>query len=165
MKRYKAIKIVEAEPIIIIDERCDCNGIDVRGENLFLEKTKGIPQFGDYLIRYENGYVSWCPKDVFEKHNALVEDGEMTFGDAVAAMKSGFKVARKGWNGVGMFAYYVPANKYPASGNTMKIMGGVFEDDMVPYRHYLALKTAQGDVATWSPSTSDALATDWVIVN
>jgi hypothetical protein len=43
-------------------------------------------------------------------------------------------------------------------------MKGIFPNDMVPYRHYIALKTAQNDVATWSPSTSDALAEDWEIV-
>ncbi|WP_220271858.1 Thoeris anti-defense Tad2 family protein [Moraxella bovis] len=34
----------------------------------------------------------------------------------------------------------------------------------MPYRAYLALKTAQNDVATWTPSVSDTLAEDWVIV-
>lgn len=86
----------------------------------------------------------------------------MNFGQAIELMKNGGKVARKGWNGNGMFAYYVPANSYPAErGDNMY---GVFDGDMVPYRHYLALKTAQNDVATWSPSTSDALAEDWMIV-
>jgi len=82
-----------------------------------------------------------------------------SFGWAVERMKSGAKVARCGWNGSGMFAYYVPANSYPAERGAN--VHGIFKDDLVPYRHYLALKTAQDDVATWSPSTSDALATDW----
>ena len=75
----------------------------------------------------------------------------------------GKKVARKGWNGNGMFVYYVPAASYPVERNNLETMGGEFENDMVPYREYLALKTAQGDVATWSPSVSDALATDWCL--
>ena len=37
-------------------------------------------------------------------------------------------------------------------------------DDMVPYRAYWALFTAQKDVATWAPSCSDTLAEDWRIV-
>ena len=32
----------------------------------------------------------------------------MNIGEAVAAMKDGKKVARIGWNGKGMFLYYVP---------------------------------------------------------
>jgi chromosome segregation ATPase len=36
--------------------------------------------------------------------------------------------------------------------------------ELVPYRPYLALKTAQNDIATWNPSTSDCLAEDWFVV-
>lgn len=85
----------------------------------------------------------------------------MSFGQAIEALKAGEKVARKGWNGKGMFVYYVPAATYPPATNVMK---NAFEGEHVPYREYLALKTAQNDVATWSPSTSDALAEDWEVV-
>ena len=36
----------------------------------------------------------------------------MDFGDAVRALKDGKRVARKGWNGKGMFLYFVPAGNY-----------------------------------------------------
>ena len=88
----------------------------------------------------------------------------MTFGQAVEAAKKGCKVARVGWNGSGMFAYIVPANKYSTDGNPRSPVKGLFPDDMVPYREYWALKTAQNDVSTWAPSGSDSLANDWVIV-
>lgn len=84
----------------------------------------------------------------------------MDFGRALEAMKDGKRVRRAGWNGVGMFAWYVPAGVYPAR---MEAIKGVFPDDMVPYRPYYALKTAQNDVATWAPSTSDTLADDWEV--
>jgi hypothetical protein len=85
----------------------------------------------------------------------------MNFGQAIEALKEGKKVARIGWNGVGMFAYYVKEASYPAM---MEVIKGQFENDLVPYRPYLALKTAQNDIATWSPSTSDVLAEDWELV-
>lgn len=37
----------------------------------------------------------------------------MTFGEAIEAAKMGKKIARAGWNGKGMFLYYVPAAAYP----------------------------------------------------
>lgn len=86
----------------------------------------------------------------------------MNFGQAIEAAKSGKKVARTGWNGSGMFAYIVPANVYPPS---TQIMKDYFKGEMVPYRAYWALKTAQEDIATWTPSGSDTLAEDWVIVD
>ena len=94
-----------------------------------------------------------------------IEEGdEFDFGSAIYLLKIGKKVARKGWNGSGMFVYYVPAASYPVERNNLETMGGEFENDMVPYREYLALKTAQGDVSTWAPSVSDALAEDWQVV-
>lgn len=109
---------------------------------------------------YHDGYVSWSPKAQFD--NAYRITSGMTFGLAIEAMKRGKKVARAGWNGHGQFAYLVPANSYPAQTGAAKAHFGV--DAMVPYRAYIALKTAQGDVATWAPSCSDALADDWSIV-
>ena len=84
----------------------------------------------------------------------------MNFGEAIQAAKDGFKVSRIGWNGSGMYAYVVPAQSFPAITDIARKQFG----DMVPYRAYWALKTAQNDVATWAPSGSDSLAEDWMIV-
>ena len=87
----------------------------------------------------------------------------LDFGQAILAMKRGLLLQRDGWNGKGMFIYYVPANSYPASGNTLLTMNGRFENDMVPYAAYLAMKTAQNNVIPWLASQSDVLAEDWMI--
>lgn len=89
----------------------------------------------------------------------------MDFGKAIEALKAGELVSRQGWNGKGMFLYYVPAAKYPAQRNGKGTMLGVFPDDMVPYRDYIAMKTAQNDVVPWVASQTDVLAEDWEIVN
>lgn len=85
----------------------------------------------------------------------------LTFGQAVEAAKRGLKVSRAGWNGAGMYAYIVPASSYPAQTDVAKAQFG----EMVPYRAYWALKTAQNDIATWAPSGSDSLADDWQIID
>lgn len=82
------------------------------------------------------------------------------FGKAISFLKDGAKVSRDGWNGAGQYVYYVPANSYAAQTDAAKAEFG----DMVPYRAYLALKTAQNDVVTWTPSVSDVLAEDWILV-
>ena len=86
------------------------------------------------------------------------------FGFATKLAKAGRTVARKGWNGTGMFAFIVPANAYPIERNSNSPLKGMFKDDMVPYRAYWALKTAQNDIATWAPSGSDSLGKDWYVV-
>lgn len=88
-------------------------------------------------------------------------NGPYDFSGALVALKQGHKVHREGWNGKGMFVYLVPAASYPAQRNEKGTMLGEFPDDMVPYRAYLAMKTAQGDVVPWVASQTDLLAADW----
>lgn len=84
----------------------------------------------------------------------------MTFGEATQAAWKGAKICRSGWNGQGMYVYIVPAQSYPAVTEIAKKEFG----EMVPYRAYWALKTAQNDVATWAPSGSDTLSEDWQVL-
>lgn len=86
------------------------------------------------------------------------------FGQAIRYLKQGHRVARLGWNGKGMFLYYVPAASYPAQRNPAGTMLGIFPDDMVPYQAYIAMKTAQDTVVPWLASQSDMLAEDWIVL-
>ncbi len=88
----------------------------------------------------------------------------MDFGQAVKELKAGNVVSREGWNGKGMFLYYVPANKYPMSRNPLETMKGLFPDDMVPYQAYIAMKTVDNTVVPWLASQTDILAEDWGII-
>lgn len=127
--------------------------------------AKHQPEPGWFFVVYEDGYQSCSPAKAFESGYSPVVESEnpyMTFGQALEVLKSGFKVARLGWNGAGQFVYLVPAASYPARTDVAKEHFGA--DAMVPYRAYLALKTTQGDVATWAPSCSDVLTQDWCVV-
>lgn len=73
-------------------------------------------------------------------------------------MYLGKAVRRKGWSGKGMFCYYVPGNEYPT---TTEIGKQIAKDGLVSYNPYYALKTVDGKVQAWTPSTMDILATDW----
>lgn len=142
MKQYIGTKIIHAEPSASTSDNPDI----------------GTP---GYKVVYSDGYTSWSPKDVFE--DAYRPCDAMTFGLAVEALKKGSKVRRAGWNGKGMFLYYVPASAYPASRNEHGTMLGVFDGDMVPYGAYIAMKTAQNNVVPWLASQTDVLAEDWEI--
>jgi hypothetical protein len=123
---------------------------------------KHKPQDGGYYVVYKDGYKSFSPANVFEEGNTLITNSsKVTFGQAIEAAKSGKKVSRSGWNGANMYAYIVPAASYPAQTDVARAEFG----DLVPYRAYWALKTAQNDIAMWSPSGSDSLAEDWVILD
>lgn len=100
----------------------------------------------------------------------------MNFGQAIEAIKQGEKITREGWNGKGMWLYYVPANSYPAQTEAAKSYwgskeGSVFTSPpagipvpLVPYGAYIAMKTAQENVVPWLASQTDVLAEDWRVV-
>lgn len=150
MKKYIGCKMIEAEPT----NRGDYNLY--RGWTIPDDEN---PLDDGYLVKYPDGYISWSPSKQFEE--AYRECDCMTFGLAVEAMKKGHKVARKGWNGKGMFLYLVPEGVYPAR---MEAIKGYFKGDQVPYGSYVAMKTAQDNVVPWLASQTDILAEDWTII-
>ena len=117
------------------------------------------------LADHDNRLQPPSDDNKIEAQDVIPEGATFDFGTAVEALKQGARVAREGWNGKGMFLYYVPENKYPASRNEHGTMIGVFENDMVPYGAYIAMKTAQNNVVPWLASQTDVLAEDWVITD
>ena len=113
-----------------------------------------------YLVKYKDGYESWSPKDVFEE--SYRDCMGMSFGIAVELAKKGVKIAREGWNGRGMFVYYVPANSYKSCTEIGSSIAD--ENGMVSYEPYFAIRNVKGTVSTWVPSINDCLAEDWIIV-
>jgi hypothetical protein len=94
---------------------------------------------------------------------SLEKKDYLTFGEATEAAKKGKRIARRGWNGQGMFAYIVPSASYPAQTDAAKKFFG--EKGLVPYQAYWALMAPKEAVATWAPSGSDSLAEDWMILD
>ena len=162
MEQFIGTKIIEATPMNLGDYNRH------RGWEIPADED---PTKEGYLVKYTDGYLSWSPKQVFDE--AYRRTNNMNFGLALEVLKKGQKVARKGWNGKGIFIYYVPANKYPAGGNTLGTMNGVFKDDMVFYGAYIAICTtglitdneyAPKSVVPWLASQTDMLSDDWMIV-
>ncbi len=159
MQNYIGTKVINAKPM----SRADYNtfrGWDLpanengEDEGYLVEYTDGgKPNVEGYV-----GYVSWSPKEQFEKAYVVTE--HMSFGLAVEALRKGLKVTREGWNGKGMFLYYVPANSYAAQTEVAKAAFG----DTVPYESYIAMKTVQNTVVPWLASQSGVLAVDWQLV-
>ena len=89
----------------------------------------------------------------------------MNFSSALESLKHGHAVARKGWNGKGMFIYIVGPGRYTPCTLVAEKIAEKEEDGKVPYEPYIAMKTVQGTVVPWLASQTDILAEDWTIVN
>ena len=159
MQKYIRCHIVEAKPMT----RGDYNTL--RGWEM--PANENADDEG-YFIVYPDGYQSWCPKAQFEAAGRPV-DG-MTFGMAIEAMKRGKKVARRGWNGKGMWLC-VPLCDGPKEVLATDIWGKPNAEyaeqnggtaKVVPY---VTMKAADGTIVMgWLASQTDMLSDDWVIV-
>ena len=92
----------------------------------------------------------------------------LNFSEALIALKQNKKVARIGWNGNNMFAMLSPGSSKPLKNEDWfsPVMREYTKDGKeLNVRPSLLLKTAQEDVAYWTPSCSDILSEDWVILD
>jgi len=117
-----------------------------------------------------DGYISWSPKFAFDE--AYRESGQMNFGHAIEAMKSGKRVSRSGWNGKGMWIVLMTGMNLPpfntqgterkVNDRTAKWIG---EDTPLETLPYFAMWTADKKwLPGWLASQTDMLAEDWVIL-
>ncbi len=165
-KLYVGTKVVRAEPM------------DRKAYNAYRGWDVPADENGDdagYLVEYMNGgkpnmpdregYVSWSPKDVFE--HAYKADGGLSFGDALDALKKGFKATRADWGD-----YYLFCSKGGlAHGRTPSDteLNGV-PDHLFDRTHSGAITrlpvingvdTEGVLMAGWTPTQADMLAEDW----
>jgi len=93
-----------------------------------------------------------------------------TFGDALAALKDGERVAREGWNGKGMFLFLLPASDgIPTKVIHDPTLRAVIESEVGgdTFDAYGSIRmfTADKKILTgWLASQTDMLAEDWVIL-
>lgn len=87
----------------------------------------------------------------------------MNFGDALALLKAGKKVAREGWNGKGMFLFLVPGSTFAVNRAPLNTIYP--EGTLIDYHAHIDMKTAQGYVVPWLASQPDMLSEDWVQVD
>lgn len=103
-KKYIGTKVVEARPM---------NEIDAESIGYARENSDNHEWRDGYHIRFTHSdgsfHDSWSPKDVFEKVYCEVKG--ITFEEVIEALKTGFAVRHKGWNGKGLFVVkQVPAH-------------------------------------------------------
>lgn len=119
---------------------------------------------GGCLDIRETQNVEYTLKNIFSDEwvyadslNCPILGGEATFsfGEAIKYLKRGLKVARKGWNGKGMYLFLADGEDL-----TSCISSGDFK-----CTSSVCMKTAQNNICVgWLASQADMLAEDWVFV-
>lgn len=150
MQKYIGTKLITAMPMTH-DEACALLGRPAT----HADNPPG------YLVEYEGGYRSWSPKDVFEKAYRLT-DG-MNFGMALEALKAGKRVARRGWNGKGMYLFVADNLRFNSLSRTSI---PDLDDAPIEVHPSIVMRTAQRTLCVgWLASQTDMLADDWVLVD
>ena len=103
----------------------------------------------------------------------------MEFGEVIEALKQGKRVQRTSWNDEGLFVFMqVPSviNReiVPKMQSLPQSVKDEFERrfndpneqiDAIYYDNQLALVNPSNLITGWSPSVSDSLAIDWVVLD
>ncbi|MBN3777425.1 DUF2829 domain-containing protein [Burkholderia sp. Ac-20345] len=167
MPRFVGLKIINAHRMTRAEYNAfrgwalptDENGAD---EGYLVEYVDGGPANTPHFA----GYVSWSPKDVFERAYRSVAG--LPFGHALELLKQGKRVARAGWNGKGMWLAYspgsaaLPAEKFWAGPNRDYAAANGGTADVLPC---ITMKTATGEILMgWLASQTDMLAEDWTVL-
>ena len=165
MKTYICSKVIHAVPTKMVngcpwpeglplpeiseprqnDEHCGCN-IEARIEDGYMFTTSKDDKYPQFMTAEE-----------FEKICRSAED--MTFGDALVALKNGERVARKGWNGKNQYVELACCISYV---NSEQLIVNVDHKNIG--NKALAFVGTSGVQMGWLASQADMLAEDWYIV-
>lgn len=96
----------------------------------------------------------------------------LNFGQAIEALKQGKRVARKGWNGKGMFIFQqVPSEISEEIVPKMQSLPQAVKDEFakrggsIRYKNQLAMVYPDNNIYGWVASPSDVLEEDWCILD
>ena len=99
---------------------------------------------------------------------AVLHEGEEgTFGQAIESLKFGKKVARKGWNGKGMFLWLKPGTMVKSEWCHDPELKAIADKNggEIEALATICMKTADDKILSgWLASQSDILAHDWVLM-
>lgn len=113
----------------------------------------------DMLIAGVKGEIYPCKIDIFHATYEPAENKEMSFGQAIEAMKTGKKVRRLGWNGKNQHIELASAISYVNPDGTVVNA----EHDAIGNKA-IAFCGTSGVQMGWLASQADMLANDWEIV-
>lgn len=83
----------------------------------------------------------------------------MRFSHALDMILAGARMQRAGWNGKGMYVYYVPGSRFTTPRPPLDQF--YKPGEMIEYSSHIDMKTADGKHVPWLCSQTDMLAGDW----
>jgi len=119
----------------------------------------------DYTVGVvENPDCWFVNKEFLEANYKDIEKDKFKFGEAVELGMKGYKIAREGWNGKGMWLVYVSGKEVEVREGTEYYKAGLRGKLKIDghFDMYTAQKTMQPG---WLASQADIRAEDWIVVD
>ncbi len=117
---------------------------------------------------FTRGDMETCFVAGAQSMEALQEGCEGTFGQAVGSLKRGFKVARTGWNGKGMWLWLKQETMVKSEWCHDMALKAIADQNggEIHALGTICMKTADNKILTgWLASQTDMLSEDWVLVD
>lgn len=105
-------------------------------------------------------------KAPYAGQDAAQRTGER-FDVALAWLRTGRKVTRGGWNGMGMYCYFVPERSVIVEGSneeTRALVSILGEGGEIERPAQIDMRYGDGKFGVWTPTIEDILADDWALV-
>ena len=159
--------------VILGGENFDHMAEEIADATIMLEQMRLMFNINDRVCEYMDAKVKRLDDNLKkipmgmnitkEENNMTFETctvENMTFGEALEAMKCGERVARKGWNGKDMYVFLAHEPDFVTDADI-----SAFDQLEVEVCDVLVMKTAQNEFQLgWLASQADMLAEDWYIV-
>ena len=117
---------------------------------------------------FTHGDMETCFVVGAQSMETLQEGFEGTFGQAIGSLKHGFKVARKGWNGKGMWLWLKQETMVKSEWCHDMALKAIADQNggEIHALGTICMKTADNKILTgWLASQTDMLSEDWVLVD
>jgi hypothetical protein len=134
MEKYLGVKMIEAEPMT------ECTFLSVfKGQDVSNREDRP-----GYLVKYQDGYESWSPKEVFEEAYRRIDGA--TFGLAIEAAKKGKKFKLPHWKEDVFISLQIP-------------------DENSKMTHPYLYVTSRFGCVPWIPTMVEMLAENYIIID
>ena len=156
---------IELTPVTAKEAKQLLSGKDVgvaKTDRDMIEKAEPSDKIIGYVaVNPYNEQDKWFIAKEFADNNYVLQEA-FSFSVALEHLKAGRRVARKGWNGKGMFIFLVPGSTFKV--NRPPLLGIYPEGTEVRYHSHIDMRTADGQIVPWLASQTDMLEDDWVLV-
>lgn len=88
------------------------------------------------------------------------------FEQALIWLRGGRKILRRGWNGKGMFIFYVPETitQIGDTHSTEKLVGVYGTGTDITIASRIDMRYANGKIGPWQATHEDILGNDWMLL-